>query len=48
MNMQIKLAIYNSFDYDIIGEAPNIPMVKVVLQRFDNYFAPRTNELIDR
>ena len=40
------LTIFNSFDYDIEGE--HVPMVKVVLERFDNYFAPRTNELIDR
>ena len=38
------LTIFNSFDYDIEGE----PTVKVVIERFDNYFAPRTNELIDR
>ncbi|KAK2180987.1 hypothetical protein NP493_418g01014 [Ridgeia piscesae] len=42
------LAIYNSFDYDIEGAAAQIPTVKVVLDRFDSYFAPRTNELIDR
>ncbi|KAK2192718.1 hypothetical protein NP493_24g03022 [Ridgeia piscesae] len=46
------LAIYNSFDYeyDIEGADPvaQIPTVKVVLDRFDSYFAPRTNELIDR
>lgn len=40
------LTIFNSFDYDIEGE--HVPTVKVVLERFDNYFAPRTNELIDR
>ena len=40
------LTIFNSFDYEIEGE--HIPAVKVVLDRFDNYFAPRTNELIDR
>ena len=37
------LTIFNSF---IEGE--HVPTVKVVLERFDNYFAPRTNELIDR
>ena len=40
------LAIFNSFDYDIEGE--HVPTVKVVLERFDNYFASRTNELTDR
>ncbi|KAK2176917.1 hypothetical protein NP493_631g00000 [Ridgeia piscesae] len=42
------LVIYNSFDYDIEGAAAEIPTVKVVLDRSDSYFAPRTNELIDR
>ena len=40
------MTIFNSFDYDIEGE--HVPTVKEVLERFDNYFAPRTNELIDR
>ena len=40
------MTIFNSFDYDIEGE--HVPTVKVVLERFDNYFAQRTNELIDR
>ena len=40
------LTIFNSFDYDIEGE--HVPTLKVVIERFDNYFAPRTNELIDR
>ncbi|KAK2178493.1 hypothetical protein NP493_541g00005 [Ridgeia piscesae] len=42
------LAIYSSFDYNIEGAAAEIPTVKAVLDRFDSYFAPRTNELIDR
>ena len=40
------LTIFNSFDYDIEGE--HVPTLKVILECFDNYFAPRTNELIDR
>ena len=40
------LMIFNSFNYNIEGE--HVPTVKVVLDRFDNYFAPRMNELIDR
>ena len=36
------MTIFNSFDYDIEGE--HVPTVKVVLERFDNYFAPRTND----
>ena len=42
------MTIFNSFDYDIEAEGDHVPTVKVVLERFDNYFAPRTNELIDR
>ena len=42
------LSIFNSFDYNIEGAAAEIPTVKVVLDRFDSYFVPRTNELIDR
>ena len=40
------LTIFNSFDYNIEGE--HVPTVNVVLERFDNYFAPRTKEWIDR
>ena len=40
------MTIINSFDYNIEGE--HVPTVKVVLECFDNYFTPRTNELIDR
>ena len=40
------MTIFNSFYYDVEGE--HEPMVKVVLEGFDNYFAPRTNEFIDR
>ena len=40
------LTIFNSFDFDIEGE--HVTTVKVVIDRFDNYFAPRMNELIDR
>ena len=38
------LTIFNSFDHNIEGE--HVPTVKVVLERFDNYFAPQ-NERID-
>ena len=41
-----SLTIFNSFDYNIEGE--HVPTAKVVLERFDNYFAPRMNELIGR
>ena len=40
------LTIFNSFDYNIEGK--HVSTVKVVIERFDNYFAPRTNKLIDR